>query len=191
MIDYNFRYIGRIDLTSIVEKLSNISSSDWEEYDFRQTTYDNHRHTQCIPIIYDEDFRLNNLTHTKWYSLFEDELEILKSRAVNFYGKGYINRCILAKLKSHKEIPVHVDGGTALSLGKRIHLPIVTDDEVVFEVGSELNNMKEGELWEINNVNKFHGVRNNSNNDRIHLIYDYISQINTREEFINDLIFGG
>ena len=43
----------------------------------------------------------------------------------------------------------------------------------------------------INNVNKFHGVRNNSNNDRIHLIYDYISQINTREEFINDLIFGG
>ena len=81
MIDYNFRYIGRIDLTSIVEKLSNISSSDWEEYDFRQTTYDNHRHTQCIPIIYDEDFRL---TQVFFIDLIETSLSNPISRS-NMY----------------------------------------------------------------------------------------------------------
>ena len=36
---------------------------------------------------------------------------------------------------------------------------------------------KEGEIWEINNGNKEHGVVNNSDVDRIHMIVDYKKDI--------------
>jgi hypothetical protein len=34
--------------------------------------------------------------------------------------------------------------------------------------------MKEGEIWEINNNEKEHSVENNGNEDRIHLLIDFL-----------------
>ena len=55
----------------------------------------------------------------------------------------------------------------------RIHLPLITNDEVIFDVGESSMKMAEGELWEINNRRE-HAVANNSDNDRIHIILDYV-----------------
>jgi tetratricopeptide (TPR) repeat protein len=55
----------------------------------------------------------------------------------------------------------------------RIHLPIVTNEDVVFHVGGEEINMHAGELWEINN-GTVHGVENRGTEDRIHLIVDWM-----------------
>ena len=57
----------------------------------------------------------------------------------------------------------------------RVHLPIVTDDEVLFYVGGEERHLKEGEIFEINNHNDLHWVRNNSKIDRIHLLIDWLA----------------
>ena len=85
----------------------------------------------------------------------------------------------MVKLKARKRIPPHVDAGMSLNLAKRIHVPIVTTDEVVFTVGGEIKKMREGEMWEINNSQKQHSVHNKSRHDRIHLIFDYVLQLNT------------
>ena len=171
--DYNFKYIGKINPVSIAQKVVNLPFQIWEEYNYRQKKFDEHCHTQTIPILFDEDFRLHNPTPTYWYPLFEDVLRNLKQKMFKVYGEGHIIRCILVKLKARKRIPPHVDVGMSLNLAKRIHVPIVTTDEVVFTVGGEIKNMREGEMWQINNSQE-HSVHNKSRHDRIHLIFDYV-----------------
>ena len=34
--------------------------------------------------------------------------------------------------------------------------------------------MKQGEIWHIDNSNKYHSVLNNSKKDRVHLIVDWL-----------------
>jgi quercetin dioxygenase-like cupin family protein len=52
----------------------------------------------------------------------------------------------------------------------------VTDDEVIFTVGGEERNIKEGEIFEIDNSNKLHSVINNSEEiDRVHLLADWLT----------------
>ena len=90
------------------------------------------------------------------------------------FGKGFITRILLTKLKPNGDIPSHIDyKWRSLFLTKRVHLPIFTSDKVIFYCGNDSKLLKEGELWEINNIQKRHGVKNNSNSDRIHLIFDY------------------
>ena len=70
-----------------------------------------------------------------------------------------------------------MDNGESLVNCKRTHIPIITNDLVTFTIGGETKQLKEGEIWEINNINE-HSVDNNSNENRIHLILDY-NQIKT------------
>ena len=174
--NYNFKFIGKINPSSIAEKVVNLPFKMWEQYTYRQKTFNVHRHTQTIPVLFDEDFRVDKPTSTQWYSLFEEDLRGLKQKLFKVYGEGYIVRCILVKLKARKSIPSHVDGTMSFTLAKRIHVPIVTTDEVVFTVGGEVKKMREGEMWEINNSQKRHSVHNKSSHDRIHLIIDYVPQ---------------
>ena len=99
----------------------------------------------------------------------------LKNNLNNFYGKGDIVRIIITKLKAKKQIDPHIDSGIGLELSKRVHIPIITNKNVFFYVGSEEKNMKRGEMWEINNQ-KLHYVKNESGEDRVHLIVDYFPQ---------------
>ena len=172
--DFNFRYVGNIEVDNILEKVNQLTNADWEEYNFRQIRFKPHIHTQTIPIIFDEDFRNTNPSCTKWYSIFESDIDFLKKKISKFYGGGYIIRCILTKLISNKSIPTHIDVGMSLSMCKRIHIPIVTNDSVIFTVDNEKKNLKTGEMWEINNCKCAHSVENNSDIDRIHLIIDYV-----------------
>jgi aspartyl/asparaginyl beta-hydroxylase (cupin superfamily) len=52
-------------------------------------------------------------------------------------------------------------------------LPIITNDEVWFTVGSESINMRPGELYEVNN-RRVHSVENKGAEDRVHLILDFV-----------------
>ena len=177
----NFKYVGEIDTSKIVKKVD-FMSSFWEEFDYRQNRFKVHQHTQTIPILFDADFRLSNPTPSKWYPLFEEHLRKLKELASKFYGDGFIIRCILTNLKANKNIAPHIDKGSSLHLGNRVHIPIITSDKVLFTVGEEEKNMKVGEMWEINNGNKIHAVYNNSDEDRVHLIFDYIIYRNSYDQ---------
>ena len=50
----------------------------------------------------------------------------------------------------------------------------------------EEKNMKVGEMWEINNGNKSHAVYNNSDEDRVHLIFDYITYRNSDNQTMHE-----
>ena len=171
----NFKYIGKIKVNSFKDKINNFNNKLWDSFDFRQKTFEVHKETKTIPLIFDTDFRLSNPTYLNQYETFKDEFKIINNKLKKIYGKGFIIRAILVLLKSNSKINKHIDTGKSLSICHRVHIPIITNKEVLFEIDNEIKNLKEGEMWEINNSEKLHSVINNSNTNRIHLIVDWIN----------------
>lgn len=172
-----FIHYGNYDVSTMIDIL-NDPFLNWDEFDFRQRTFSEHIKTKTIPVIFNSDFNSFEPEHTKNYHLFEKEFKMLESHLHNTINdEGYIMRAIFVKLLKNSFIPPHIDiVGKSLVLSKRLHIPIITNENCFFSVGDDIRNLKVGEIWEINNDKKMHGVSNNGNEDRIHLIVDWISK---------------
>ena len=78
----------------------------------------------------------------------------------------------LMRLAPGGHIKPHRDGGLDWKSGEaRLHVPIITCDNVKFLVNGERVPMTAGELWYIN-AGELHEVRNDGGQDRIHLVLD-------------------
>lgn len=171
---------GEIDVTPIL-KIIEDNNLNWDEYTARQKKYGGeHQFTKTIPIIFDKSLNFNHteIMPTEHYPLFENELNILEEKIKFSTGEsGKIMRALLVKLAPKKFIRPHIDGvGYSLIICRRIHIPIKTNNECFFIVGEDRRNLRVGEIWEINNDKKMHSVENNGNEDRIHLIVDWIEE---------------
>lgn len=172
----NFRLLDVCDVSAIKEKVAALSEADWEAANWRQERFDAHRDTQTIELIFDQDFRHENPTkRDSYFSLDCDRVlaSIEESISDYFTGDGYAARVLLVRLKPRGKIPAHVDTGFSLMNSRRVHIPLTSNDRVIFSVGDETRVMKEGELWEINNA-RIHSVENSSEKGRVHLIVDWV-----------------
>lgn len=80
----------------------------------------------------------------------------------------------LMRLKAGAEIKPHIDGGLGFECGEaRLHIPIITNDGVKFEIEGEVAPMQAGELWYIN-ADRMHSVVNHCAEDRINLVMDCV-----------------
>lgn len=179
-ITETFQLHGKINVDPILKIIIN-NNLDWDEFTDRQNRYGSeHIHTKTIPIIFDKSFNFNHLKiiPTNHYPLFENEiLELENHIKVSIGENGKIMRALLVKLTSGKSIRPHIDVvGFSLVIGRRIHIPIQTNDDCFFTVGDDRKNLKLGEVWEINNDKKMHSVENFGQTDRIHLIIDWIEE---------------
>jgi hypothetical protein len=170
-----------VDLGFIKRKLSKIPERTWHGSG-REQTYEVHRQTQALLLIHDDDFRHFNPTCHDLYTDFRKELKpVFDFIAEHFHHDGFIVRALFARLKAHGRIDSHTDGLFSLLKCHRIHIPIVTNDQVVFTIGGEQKVLREGEMWEINNAT-LHAVDNRSDLDRIHLIVDWVPNSTVRAE---------
>ena len=167
----NFHRVGEMDVTPWLTELDTVTEMVWREDHWRQEYFITHQDTETIPLVFDEYFE--KPIKTKHYSKFMTTLMPLESLLSTHYGNGYSQRVILTKLKPQGTIPEHRDTGPHFHISHRVHLPLVTNDEVLFTVGDETITMNAGELWEINNTNRLHSVVNKSDRDRVHLIIDW------------------
>jgi hypothetical protein len=170
---------GKIDIENIL-KIIEVNNLDWEEYTDRQKRYPTvHSQTKTIPIIFDKSFNFDSfkIVPTNHYPLFQEEISKLETViSSNTNEDGKIIRAILVNLPSGKSIPFHVDSGQTLISCRRIHIPIQTNENCFFTVNDDKRNLKIGELWEINNDKLKHSVDNFGDNNRIHLIVDWVKQ---------------
>ena len=167
----------KADYENIAKFLSRLDQSIWTENVSRQLAFSEHKETLSIFVLW-TGFQHNYFNprlqtkHPALYHPFEfmlkDTLEFLR----NFYN-GVIFKILIVKLKAFSVIPPHPDSGFSLELTHRIHIPIITNENVSFTVGNSTIIMMPGQLYEINNLTD-HSVCNNSNQDRIHLIIDII-----------------
>ena len=171
----NFIHIGNISTGICKKGLASFKQKDWDDYTFRQDTFKVHKHTRTIPLIFDEDFRNTHPTHHTHYEKFAKSLTDIETILKKRYGAGQIIRALLILLKMRSSIPPHIDKGASLELCRRIHIPLMTTPRVSFTIDRETKCLKEGELWEINNSEKYHSVINKSRHARVHLVVDWIT----------------
>ncbi|MDH3634202.1 MAG: aspartyl/asparaginyl beta-hydroxylase domain-containing protein [Gammaproteobacteria bacterium] len=170
-----------VDLEFIKRKLAKIPERAWHQSG-REKTYEAHKQTQSLLLIHDDDFRHYNPTYHDLYSEFRRELKPIFDFIANYYdNNGYIVRALFARLQAHGRIGSHTDGMFSLLKCHRIHIPVITNDQVTFTIGGEEKVLGEGEMWEINNAT-LHAVDNRSDEDRIHLIVDWVPNSTVRPE---------
>ena len=182
----NFSHIGSVDTAELKELVVDLTEEQWDSFSVRQKRYEVHRNTQTIGLVYDPDFRHSHPTRLPTLRIFESALRpALAKAAENYeetaggqqliqkYGLGYFVRATLVMLKAGCGIAAHQDLNFSLTHSHRVHLPIITNDDVQFTVGSETINLREGELFEINN-RRMHSVDNKGSADRVHLILDFV-----------------
>lgn len=180
MKDFEFRFIGHYDTSNILQKLNQFEETDWDRYTYRQDTYETHKQTKAIPLIYDVEYSHIVGKKTEYYNIFKDDIINLDKILKDFYhSNGEIIRVEIVKMSPGSKIRLHYDNSYSLKIDNRIHLPIITNENVIFTVGDTKKNMKINELWEINNSDKLHGVINGGTNDRIHMIIDFKFVANT------------
>jgi len=182
----NFNHLAKVDVSHLINMVNHLTEKHWSLDSTRQKRYEVHTHTQTINIVFDEDFRHMNPSKHPALDVFGPVIQPIMSFIANHYenlvenkpyleqyGQGYFIRINLVKLLAHNNIAEHQDKNFSLAHSHRIHIPIVTNDKVFFNVGDESINMKVGEIIEINN-RRFHSVDNQSDEDRVHLIIDFV-----------------
>jgi hypothetical protein len=186
----NFKNYGLFDVSTFQGILEE-NDFNWQEFDFRQKKFDVHKETKTLPLIFSEKLYdvfeseenekriLEDIedSKSKHFKLFEEELKKIQNHIKSILDEdGYIFRAILVLLPKGKEVLPHKDIGKSFFIPRRIHLVIDTNSECYFTVGDVTKNLKEGEIWEINNNGIIHSVSNKGDTDRIHLIFDWIKK---------------
>jgi hypothetical protein len=105
----------------------------------------------------------------EWRALLEP---VMQAAVAQYdYANGAFPRVMLARMAPGGEIKPHRDANAAAKWPHKIHVPLLTNDRVIFidNVGYHL---PEGEAAEVNNMG-VHAVKNDGDADRIHLIFEY------------------
>ena len=182
----SFKKLGDVDVADIRTLAGELSEEKWNAEAFRQQRYEVHRDTQTIGLVFDNDFRHSHPTRLPELQIFEaalrPTLELVaehyeeSERGQHFteqFGFGYFIRATLVRLKAGGVINEHTDNNFSLAHSHRVHVPVDTNEKVLFSVGRQTRTLQAGEVVEINN-RRPHSVRNAGDRDRIHLILDFV-----------------
>ncbi len=88
------------------------------------------------------------------------------------YANGVFPRVMLARMPAGGVIQPHRDANPAAKWPHKIHVPIQTNDRVLFRIDGQTYHIAEGEAAEVNNMG-VHAVTNGGDTPRIHLIFEY------------------
>ena len=162
------------------DKFLNISKSvlsatpdEWLAVTSRQKKWEAHKDTESIVLKMGPsriDSKFTDVWIAKWETIINNNLLSLLRNEI---GDFEIVRMIISRLKPHSIVSEHIDTEEILRKSHRLHLPIKTNENVVFNINRSSYHLKEGVVYEINNQAP-HSVFNNSKYDRVHLIFDYI-----------------
>ncbi|MFQ3190862.1 MAG: tetratricopeptide (TPR) repeat protein [Paraglaciecola sp.] len=161
------------DAEAIKDILAKVPDITWRESG-REKRFDIHRDTEALILIKFEDYHFTPPKFSALHTQLREVIQPLVEHISKYYqDNGFVGRMVFAKLMAGGKISEHSDLGYSLLNCHRIHIPIVTNEDNLFFVGGEQKNMKVGEFWEINNAGP-HSVDNHSDEDRIHLIIDWV-----------------
>lgn len=122
--------------------------------------------------------------YPEWYEWKDTLAPLLDWVQDQFYGKGFLNKCMIALMKPGGRIPLHWDQDPSFTVSRRLHIPLVTHPNVDFKIDGESYYLQKHTLYEVNNLRP-HTVYNGSNIVRAHLIMDYYHPKN-----LHNLIYG-
>jgi hypothetical protein len=153
----------KFDLERMVHEASQFEESVWQPHPGK------HPGNSALPLIShggqnNDDFsgRMQETPHLQ-------KCEYIRQVCANF-GE-VLGRSRLMRLAGGSEVPIHVDAIYHWHRHVRIHIPIITNEQVIFHCGTREVNMKAGECWLFDSWRN-HKVVNHSEETRIHLVLD-------------------
>jgi hypothetical protein len=166
-----------VDATALSEAILTQEEAAWHEDRYRQETYEVHRQTESIVLVFTD---LENwpevdiLKEPGWDRLADVAVPVMHDIIKRCYPPGgTIIRAMAAKLLVGGKISPHVDSHPSFHRGHRIHVPITTNPRVRFMIDGRPHQLQVGRAYEINNQ-KNHSVMNKGKEDRITFIFDYV-----------------
>ena len=176
-IESLLRELGPIDSTELSDAILAQEEAAWHEDRYRQETYEVHRETESIVLVFVDSERwpqIETLKEPGWDRLASVAFPIMHDIIQRAYPPGgTIIRAMAAKLLAGGKITPHVDRHPSFHSGHRIHIPITTNPRVRFMIDGRPHQLLAGQAYEINNQKK-HSVMNRGEQDRITFIFDYV-----------------
>ena len=173
---WNYQYgFLPVDLSYIIQEIRSFQE-EWLLDTSRQDKLATHKDTKMFQLrfmSYHWELGDGNTSSDINYFKNKESNENLSSiyeYLENIYD-GKVIRAEIIQMNKNSSIKSHVDGGVMLQLGRRIHIPLITNSKVMFEVFGEKKYLQVGSWYEINNIIP-HSVINESEYDRVHLIID-------------------
>lgn len=172
--NYQYGYLP-VDLSSIIQE-TKYFENEWLLDTSRQDKLATHKDTKMFQLrfmSYHWELGQGNTSYDINYfknKQSNESVNVIYEYLENLYD-GKVIRSEIIQMNKHSVIKSHVDGGVMLQLGRRIHIPLITNPKVIFEVFKEKKYLEVGSWYEINNTIP-HSVRNDSEYDRVHLIVD-------------------
>jgi hypothetical protein len=151
------------DVERMVKEASQFEESTWQPHPGK------HPGNSALPLISYGGKDNDDFSGTMLETPHLQKCEYIRQISANF-GEVF-GRSRLMRLAGGSEVPIHVDAIYHWHKHVRIHIPVITNDQVIFHCGGEEVNMKAGECWLFDSWRN-HKVVNHSNETRIHLVLD-------------------
>lgn len=186
-MDELVRYIKfplQFDSIRLKEDVQKVMNSNWVDH-YNQNDYDGKWTSIALMSsngksdnIYAFNFDSKEIIATEQLESCSYFKEILDSFHFEKAAVRLLNLSVGAQIKPHSDHCLGYENGYF-----RLHIPIITNPDVIFILDDERLIMNEGECWYIN-ANFTHSVANNGLEDRIHLVIDGI-----RNDWSDQLFF--
>lgn len=170
------RNLGSVEISGLCKAVCAIPESVWDienaEKPNKFGALDRTRHIVFRFVNNTNDWRESH-DRAMWGEWRERLLPVME-QATKWYGyeRAIYPRVMLARMAPGGIIHPHIDANVAAKWPHKIHLPIQTNAQVDFLIGSTVHHFPKGEAVEVNNLGR-HAVKNNGKTDRIHLIFEY------------------
>lgn len=172
----SIRRLGEVDITELRRAVLALPEPFWDAENAdkpnRFEALDKTRHIVFRFVSNFKDWRqsYSRPLWNEWQNLLEP---VLRQATVPYgYAHGEYPRIMLARMAPGGVIQPHRDANPAAKWPHKIHVPILTNDQVAFIVDGKSYHFAEGEAVEVNNMG-IHAVANRGTTDRIHLIFEY------------------
>lgn len=170
------RPLGTVDIAALRAAVLAIPEAVWdaenEAKPNRFNALDSTRHIIFRFVTRLRDWRSaeNKPLWDEWRPLIEP---VLAAATADYgYARSGFPRIMLARMAPGGLIHPHQDTNLAAKWPHKIHVPLVTNDQVRFMIDHVDHHFPEGEAVEVNNM-AMHAVANRGTADRIHLIFEY------------------
>ncbi len=151
------------DADRLRKELEQFESKDWMEHPNRMAG------NLAIPLI-----SLNGQNNDEFSGRMMPTAQLRRCEYMHQTMAGFnevLARSRLMRLNAGCEVSPHVDFNYHWYSRVRIHIPIVTNPQVIFYCGDQQIHMQAGECWIFDSWRR-HKVINSSDQDRVHLVID-------------------
>jgi hypothetical protein len=164
-----------VECTELRRQVLALHEDVWLEDEHRQTEYRNvHSQTQSVLLIFCEGWPDVRISYQRGWNYLGDAAASVMRAIVGAYYRpgGRVFRAMMARLPAGARIERHRDMHPSFAVSHRIHIPMQTNADVAFIVGTQRIQTEVGVAFELNNRLP-HEVSNYGPTPRIHFIFDY------------------